>query len=102
MEEKNAKRYLVASDYFTKAIELNPAFVDAYIENGFVNKEMRRTDAAKQNFTKALELDPQNETAIDELMELYFNYRQYQNAIDMAQKCKTCVDKEQDNCLVLF
>ena len=94
LEEKSAKRYLLASNYFTKAIELNPRYVDAYIENGYANKEMRKTDPSKQNFTKALELDPQNEVAITELMELYFNYRQYQNAIDMAQKCKTCVNKD--------
>lgn len=100
--EKDAQRYLVASNYFTKAIDLNPRFVDAYIQNGFVNKEMRKTDASKQNFSKALELDPQNETAIAELMELYFNYRQYQNAIDMAQKCKTCVNKEKVIALSYF
>ncbi len=94
LEEKKAKRYLVASDHFTKAIELNAAYVEAYIENGFANNEMHRTDAAKTDFTKALKLDPQNETAIKELTNIYFNYRQYQNALDLAQKCKNCVDKD--------
>ena len=94
LEEKNARRYLVASNYFTKAIAFNPRYVDAYIENGFANKEMRKTDASKQDFIKVLELDPQNEVAIKELMNLYFNYRQYQNAIDMAQKCKNCDGKD--------
>lgn len=94
MEEKEAKRYLVASSSFTKAIELNPRFIDAYIENGFANNEMRKTDAAKADFTKALELDPQNETAVKELTNIYFNYRQYQNALDLAQKCKICSNKD--------
>ncbi len=94
LEEKKAKRYLVASGHFTKAIELNAAYVDAYIEKGYTNNEMRRTDAAKSDFTKALELDPQNETAIRELTNIFFNYRQYQNALDLAQKCKTCPDKD--------
>lgn len=94
LEEKNAKRYLVASGHFTKAIELNTANTDAYIERGYANNEMRRTDAAKADFTKALELDPQNEKAIKELTSIYFNYRQYQNAIELAQKCKNCPDKE--------
>ena len=102
LEEKLAKRYLVASNYYTKATAINPRYVDAYIENGFANKEMRKTDASKQYFTKALELDPQNEIAITELMELYFSYRQYQNAIDMAQKCKTCVNKEKVIALSYF
>ena len=94
MEEKKAKRYLVASNHFTKAIELNPGFIDAHIENGYANNEMRKTDAAKADFTKALELDPQNETAVKELTNIYFNYRQYQNALDLAQKCKTCSNKD--------
>ena len=93
-EEKTGRRYLVASNYFNKAIEFNARYIDAYIEDGFVNKEMRKTDASKQDFIKALELDPNNDVAIKELTELYFNYRQYQNAIDMAVKCKTCADKD--------
>jgi tetratricopeptide (TPR) repeat protein len=94
LEEKKAKRYLLASDNFTKSIQLNPGFIDAYIESGYANNEMRKTDAAKADFTKALDLDPQNETAIRELTNIYFNYRQYQNALDMAQKCKTCTNKD--------
>jgi len=94
LEEKKAKRYLVASGNFIRSIELNPSFVEAYIENGYANNEMRKTDAAKADFTKALELDPQNETAVKELTNIYFNYRQFQNALDLAQKCKTCSNKE--------
>ena len=102
LEEKKARRYLVASGNFTKAIELNPGFVDAYIESGYANNEMRKTDAAKADFTKALELDPQNETAVKELTNIYFNYRQYQNALDLAQKCKTCTDKDKIIALCYF
>lgn len=102
LEEKKAKRYLVASDNFTKAIELNTAYVDAYIEKGFTNNEMRRTDAAKADFTKALELDPQNETAIKELTTIYFNYRQYQNALDLVQKCNTCTNKDRITAMCYF
>lgn len=102
LEEKKARRYLVASDHFTKAIALNSVFVDAYIEKGYANNEMRRTDAAKADFTKALELDPQNETVIKELTTIYFNYRQYQNALDMVQKCKNCIDKERISALCYY
>ncbi len=102
LEEKKAKRYLVASDNFTKAIALNAAYVDAYIEKGYANNEMRRTDAAKADFTKALELDAQNETAIKELVSIYFNYRQYQNALDLAQKCKTCTNKDRIAAMCYF
>jgi len=94
LEEKKEKRYLASFGYFTKAIELNPVYVEAYLESGFANNEMHKTDAAKSAFTKVLELDPQNEKAIRELTNLYFNYRQYQNALDLAQTCKTCTNKD--------
>lgn len=102
MEEKSSKRYLVASGHFNKAIKLNPNYTEAYVENGLVNKEMRRTDEAKQNFTKAYELDNNNDIAIAELMELYFSYRQYQQAIEFAQKCKSCTDKDRIIALSYF
>lgn len=94
LEEKKAKRYQLASDHFSRAIQLNPVYVDAYLENGFANHEMRRTDAARAAFTRALELDPQNETAIRELTDIYFNYRQFENALELAKKCKTCTNKD--------
>lgn len=94
MEEKTGRRYLVASEHFAKAISLRPGFVDAYVQSGMVNKEMRKTDASKTDFIKAVELDPQNEIALSELMELYFNYRQYENAIEIALKCKPGTNRD--------
>lgn len=93
MKEKNAHRYLVAAGHFETAIKLNPNYTDAYFQNGLVNNEMRRTDAAKQNFLKAYELDNNNQQAVSELVTIFFNYRQYQQAIDFAQKCNTCINK---------
>lgn len=90
IEEKDAKRYQVASKYFGEAIQLNPTYTVAYVENGYANLEMRKIDEAKQNFTRAYELDPANDAAIKELVELNYNYRHYQKAIDLAQKCKSC------------
>ncbi len=94
IEEKTAKRYLVASNYFEQAIKLNPNYIEAFVENGRVNKEMRRTDESKANFVRAFELDKNNESALIELMELYFNYRQFEKAVDIAKQCKTCGDKD--------
>lgn len=94
IEEKTARRYLVASGYFDKAIALNPKYTAAYIENGLVNKEMRRTDAAKQNFIQAFDLDKSNEQVMAELLEIYFSYRQFQNAIDIATKCTSCKNRD--------
>ena len=94
MQEMNARRYLVASNNFDQAIQLNPSYTAAYLQNGLANKEMRRTDAAKKNFTKAYELDNNNEQAVIELVDIFYCYRQFEQAIDFAQKCKSCNNKD--------
>jgi tetratricopeptide (TPR) repeat protein len=88
--EKSARRYLVAAKYFDKATGFDPKFTEAFIENGKANLAMRKIDAALDNFTKANLLEPANRDAIKELSTLYFNNRQFQKAIEMAQKCKDC------------
>lgn len=90
LEEQTARRFLVASQNFDKSIAFNAQFTDAYLQNGLVALEMRKTDQAKASFTKVNELDPTNNEAIKQLTDLYFSYRQYDKAIQYAQKCKGC------------
>ncbi len=94
MAEKNAKHYLIASTYFTKAIKFNNTFAEAYIENGYAFSEMRKTDDAKASFTKAYELQPNNSKVIKELSTLFYNYRQWDKAIEFITKCSDCADRE--------
>jgi tetratricopeptide (TPR) repeat protein len=93
-EEKNARLYLVASQSFEKAIKFDPGHIDAYLENGYVNLEMKKTDAARNYFTKVHEQQPSNKAAIRELMNLYYNYRQYNKATEFAEKCNDCPGAE--------
>jgi tetratricopeptide (TPR) repeat protein len=90
IEEKTAKKYLLATQAFEKAIKLNPSFVDAYLENAYAYQQMRKIEFAKTNFTKVYEMQPTNKVAIRELTDLYYNYRQYPKAIEFAQKCSDC------------
>jgi tetratricopeptide (TPR) repeat protein len=90
MVEKTAKRYLVASSYFEKAIGFNKSFTEAYIENAHTNQEMRRTDQAMLNLNKAYELQPTNMIVIKELAALYYDYRQWDKTIEFANKCADC------------
>ncbi len=94
LQEQETKRYLVANEAFEKAIAFNPQHADAYLANGKVLLEMRKTDKAKNNFTKLHELQPGNKDAVKELTTLYFNYRQYDKAIEFARKCKDCEDAD--------
>ncbi|MBL0056738.1 MAG: tetratricopeptide repeat protein [Chitinophagaceae bacterium] len=92
LAEKAAKRWLVASGLFDKAVKENPAYIAAWLENGSVNLEMRKTDIAMRHFLKVYELDPNNGVAIRELMDLYFSYKRYKDAINFAQLCKNCIE----------
>ncbi len=90
IEENNEKLYAVASKDFDKAIELNPNYTEAYISNGKANLEMFRFGPATKNYENAYELDPKNNEVIKELSSIYFNNRQFQKAIDLAQQCNNC------------
>jgi tetratricopeptide (TPR) repeat protein len=90
VQEKSNQRLLVAHQAFEKALSFNPNYMEAYLANGQVLMAMNRTDKAKENFIKLYELDPNNKQAIKELTALYFNYRQYDKAIEFAKKCSDC------------
>lgn len=90
MVEKNASRFLPASLSFEKAISFNQSYTEAYIENALVYKEMRKLDLAKANFLKAYNLQPSNLKVINELTKMYFDYRQWEKAIEFANKCVGC------------
>ncbi|HUS03733.1 MAG TPA: tetratricopeptide repeat protein [Chitinophagaceae bacterium] len=94
MDEQTARRFLVSSKLFDKAIQFDAKYVDAYIENGKVNLAMRKIDAAQTNFEKAYQLQPDNQVAIRELATLYINSRQYQKSSELASKCKNCPEVE--------
>ena len=94
VEERNAKRWLVASKNFDRSIALDPKYTASYIDNGYVKLEMRRMDEAMAAFKKAYELDPSNTAVIKELMELYYSSHQFQLAIDFAKKCTSCANLE--------
>lgn len=91
-EANTAKLYAIAANNFDKAIYFNLNFTKAYIENGKANLAMRNIGKAYQNFSKAYELDPKNNEVINQLATLSFNNRQFQKAIELAQKCVNCED----------
>ena len=90
IEKSNEKLYAVAAKDFDKAISFNPNYIDAYVSNGKNDLEMSRVGPATENFTKAYQLDPKNNEVIKQLSSLYFNNRQFQKAIDLAQQCNNC------------
>jgi len=94
IEEKTARRYLVAAQHLSKATQFNPRFTSAYLEQAYVSLEMRKTDQAIQLFTKVIELEPANLQATGQLMELYYNYRMFSKARELANRCSSCLNAE--------
>jgi tetratricopeptide (TPR) repeat protein len=94
IEAKDARLFAVAGKNFDKAIQFNQNYAEAYIENGKVNLEMRKVDAAMGNFTKAYQLQPGNNEVVKQLSTLYFNNHQFQKAIDITLKCSSCPDAD--------
>ncbi|MEQ1553832.1 MAG: tetratricopeptide repeat protein [Ferruginibacter sp.] len=94
IEEKKAKHYLVASNYFDKAIGFNKSFTEAYLESAIVNNEMRRTDQAKASLLKAHELQPTNIDVVKELTNVFYDYHQWDKAIEFANKCTNCANAD--------
>lgn len=63
----NKKKFDKAVDRFTKAIEMEPTFTEAYIARGNAQTEMRMHKEALADFEKALELDPELKQSRDYL-----------------------------------
>ena len=51
-------RLAEAIEQFTKAIEINPTYVQAIIKLGITQQELGRTDEAIETFKRALEVHP--------------------------------------------
>jgi len=51
-------KYKKAIEYYTKAIELNPKYADAYFERGFNKLQLKKYNEAIVDYTKAIELYP--------------------------------------------
>ena len=90
MAEKLANRMLVASKLFEKALDFNQDNAIIYAEAAQNLMDMHVPDKAKAYYTKAYELDPKNPKVTKELTNLYFNYRQWDKAIEFANKCTSC------------
>lgn len=88
--EREAKRWLVASKHFDKAISFDANYLEAYIQNAQVYMEMRKMNQAMEMYQKVHSLDPKNKEAIEVLMEMYYNYRKFNEAIKMAELCSDC------------
>jgi tetratricopeptide (TPR) repeat protein len=86
LEDKNAGRFLVASNQFNKAIQYNANYTDAYRELGASYVQMNKYTQAIDAYTKVIEVKKDDTSAIRNLAQLYLWTRQWQQAINYSQQ----------------
>jgi tetratricopeptide (TPR) repeat protein len=64
------KEFDVAIDYFSRTIEIEPAYTDAWYNRGFSYELKEDLKNARTDYKKTLELDPNHEKALDGLNRL--------------------------------
>ncbi|WP_317898666.1 tetratricopeptide repeat protein [Aurantibacillus circumpalustris] len=59
-----------ALEEFTKAIEINPNYVEAYFARGYTYSKLKDKESAKADYAMCLKIQPNYDAAVDELNNL--------------------------------
>ncbi len=68
-------------DLYSKAIDANPGFLDAYINRGLVNNELQDYEASIKDYDKAIELDSKCALAYNNRGYTKFKQKDYEGAL---------------------
>jgi len=90
VEAQKEKRMLFAYQQFQKSLSFNAESKQTILAQAFVAKEIHKPAQAQLLFEKAYKMDPSNLVVVEELSILYFDFHQYNKAVEFAQKCKDC------------
>lgn len=80
------KKYEEAIVKLDKAIELNPVFIEAYINRGADKAALGKTEAAIKDYQKVLTIDPDNMLALSNIANNYQKMENYGQAIHYLDK----------------
>ncbi len=86
VDAQEAGRLDEAVSLYTKAIELDPELVDAYIHRSSAYLDLGQYDEALGDGSKAIELDPEVVEAYVNRSAAYLNLGRYDEALDDANK----------------
>jgi tetratricopeptide (TPR) repeat protein len=78
---KAEKNENTASEYYTKAIEINIADYEAYTNRGIIYLDQQKSDLASADFNKAISIKPDYYSAIDNLGALFGLRGQFDSAL---------------------
>jgi len=75
-----------AIEAYTKALELNPAFVEAFNARGTMYVRTGRSERALEDFNKAIALDPKNDGAYNNRGMIFIRRGNYRSAVEDLSK----------------
>lgn len=71
---------------YSRAIEINPNYTEAYIDRGYIYDDLQEYDRAIEDNTDAIRIDPHNVTAYVNRSFVYYHIGDYENAIVDAEQ----------------
>ncbi len=75
-----------AEEYLNKVVEMSPNYVESYYWLGMLNTYKRNKEQALKFFRMARQLDPLSSRFMSNIAEVYYNFREYDIALDEINK----------------
>jgi tetratricopeptide (TPR) repeat protein len=85
-EFEESKSYPDARDQYTKALELDPKYVDAYVARARVFEKMYQVKEAIEDYNRASTFDPDNEEWYYNLARLHLKMDQPRKTLELSNK----------------
>ncbi len=83
-ELQKAEKYQDAIDSYTKSLELNPSYVNAYVARAQCYEKLGKAEEALIDYERASTFDPKEEEYTKKAAELSYDLKQYERAIKNA------------------
>ena len=84
--EQEAGRQKMALEYLQMAVAVDQNLVDAQKSLGLQAVELRQFDMAKQAFLKVLASQPNDAIALENVLQIAFNFRKWEEAIQFGKR----------------
>jgi len=94
MSDKNSSIYQTTSQDTDRALVFDAQYNATYQQANRVTTFVSTTGDRRVDLEKAYNLDPANTRTVQQLAQVYYDYHQYQKAIDFANKCKGAANAE--------
>ena len=91
-----------AIEYYTRAIELNPEYADAYNNRGNAYRNLKEYEKAISDYNRAIELNPEDADAYENLSELYITTGNYKSALETITEALSLSLEIEDRAVCLY